>query len=238
MSSGSIHYYFTDHLGPASAVTDSAGTSFDEKLDYYPYGGIVPTSTENVPQNYKFTGKERDAESGLDMFGARHYASTMGRFVAPDPGNVKLKHLLDPQGLNRYVYVRDNPLSYVDPNGKDWAKAWEDLKTFANSLYEKVTVGAGIYGKGQVGGGEAKVGVAYKNTIKLTSSSISLTQSVEASAEFGIKDGPKVGKSKGAEQTVVAADTSGVTTHPGEDQWNPNSRAFVANPPQFASLSH
>jgi YD repeat-containing protein len=59
-----VHYYFADHLGSTGMVTNSAGTvPFDEDLDYYPYGGIVTGSTENVPQNYKFTGKERDVES-------------------------------------------------------------------------------------------------------------------------------------------------------------------------------
>jgi RHS repeat-associated protein len=62
----------------------------------------------------RFTGKERDTESGLDYFGARYYASNMGRFMSPDPTGGKLD---DPQSLNRYVYVRNNPLSYTDPTG-------------------------------------------------------------------------------------------------------------------------
>src|SRR5258708_13920358 len=66
---------------------------------------------------YKFTGKERDAESGLDDFDARHYASTMGRFMQPDPVG---GHNEDPQTLNRYAYVRNNPLSLTDPTGLDF----------------------------------------------------------------------------------------------------------------------
>jgi RHS repeat-associated protein len=66
---------------------------------------------------YKFTGKERDAESGLDDFEARHYASTMGRFMQPDPVG---GHNEDPQTLNRYAYVRNNPLSLTDPTGLDF----------------------------------------------------------------------------------------------------------------------
>ena len=42
------------------------------------------TSSDVVPQHYKFTGKERDSESNLDMFGARHYRSSLGRFMTPD----------------------------------------------------------------------------------------------------------------------------------------------------------
>src|ERR1700732_3029545 len=60
------------------------------------------------------TGKERDAESGLDNFGARYNASTMGRFMSPDPLGGKL---VDPQTLNKYSYVRNNPINLTDPTG-------------------------------------------------------------------------------------------------------------------------
>jgi RHS repeat-associated protein len=68
-----------------------------------------------------FTGKERDAESGLDYFGARYYASSMGRWMSPDwsakEDPVPYAKLDDPQTLNLYGYVRNNPLSQVDPDG-------------------------------------------------------------------------------------------------------------------------
>jgi RHS repeat-associated protein len=68
-----------------------------------------------------FTGKERDAESGNDYFGARYYASTLGRFLSPDwsakAEPVPYAKLDDPQTLNLYSYVRNNPLSGVDPDG-------------------------------------------------------------------------------------------------------------------------
>jgi RHS repeat-associated protein len=68
----------------------------------------------------KFTGKERDAESGLDYFGRRHYASTMGRWMVPDRVNVTDERLLSPTNtLNKYVYGGNNPLKYVDPDGED-----------------------------------------------------------------------------------------------------------------------
>lgn len=65
---------------------------------------------------YKFTGKERDAESGNDYFNARYYASSMGRFLSPDPLG---GHLEYPQSLNKYAYVMNNPLRYTDPTGMD-----------------------------------------------------------------------------------------------------------------------
>jgi RHS repeat-associated protein len=64
-----------------------------------------------------FTGKERDAESGLDNFGARYDASSMGRFMTPDPLG---GHQEDPQTLNKYAYVRNNPVTLTDPSGLDF----------------------------------------------------------------------------------------------------------------------
>jgi RHS repeat-associated protein len=66
---------------------------------------------------HKFTSKERDTESGLDYFGARYSGSSMGRFMSPDP---LAGHTEDPQTLNRYGYVRDNPLIRTDPSGMDF----------------------------------------------------------------------------------------------------------------------
>src|SRR5579859_3915948 len=68
-----------------------------------------------------FTGKERDGESGNDYFGARYYASSMGRFLSPDWSAkvmpVPYAKLDDPQSLNLYAYVRNNPLSRIDVDG-------------------------------------------------------------------------------------------------------------------------
>jgi len=68
---------------------------------------------------YKSTGKERDSESGLDYFGFRHYASTMGRFMTPDPAGMMAVDIGSPQTLNRYAYVINNPLNLIDPFGLD-----------------------------------------------------------------------------------------------------------------------
>ena len=70
---------------------------------------------------YKFTGKERDAESGLDDFDARYYSSSVGRFMTPDwsasPSPVPYASLPYPQSLNLYSYVQNNPLKSTDPTG-------------------------------------------------------------------------------------------------------------------------
>lgn len=74
------------------------------------------------------TGKERDSESGNDYFGARYYASTMGRFMSPDPSGLLAQHPEDPQSWNMYVYARNNPLINIDPNGLDCIYATDSGK--------------------------------------------------------------------------------------------------------------
>jgi RHS repeat-associated protein len=119
LPAGTVRYYFSDHLGTASVVTDNLGVIKDES-DYYPYGGemVITNSDSN---RYKFTGKERDSESGLDNFGARYFTSNLGRFMTPDwaarPTTVPYAVFGDPQSLNLYGYVRNDPISNFDPDG-------------------------------------------------------------------------------------------------------------------------
>jgi RHS repeat-associated protein len=84
----------------------------------------VDTCAHRELLSHRYTGKEGDSESGNDYFGARYYASSMGRFMSPDwdskPQAVPYANLADPQSLNLYSYVLNNPLSKTDPNGHDW----------------------------------------------------------------------------------------------------------------------
>ncbi|MFY9646964.1 MAG: RHS repeat-associated core domain-containing protein [Terriglobales bacterium] len=117
--SGTVHYYFSDHLGSASVITDALGNITRQDF-YFPYGGELPTTTGSDSNHYKFTGKERDSESGLDSFGKRYYASTMGRWMSPDLVNVTEDRVVNPANtLNKYVYGGNNPLKYIDPDGQD-----------------------------------------------------------------------------------------------------------------------
>jgi RHS repeat-associated protein len=110
-SSGNVEYYVVDHLGSSRVVTNASGAVL-ESCDYYPYG--ASNCSPSSINNYLFTAKERDSESGLDNFGARYYSSQYGRFMSPDPVGGKRD---DPQSLNKYSYVRNNPLSRTDPTG-------------------------------------------------------------------------------------------------------------------------
>jgi RHS repeat-associated protein len=68
---------------------------------------------------HRFTGKERDAESGLDYFGARYLSAAQGRFTGADPVLNLQATIPNPQRWNRYAYVSNNPLAKVDPDGAD-----------------------------------------------------------------------------------------------------------------------
>src|SRR6202034_4365156 len=89
-------------------------------------------------RRHNFTGKERDTESGNDYFGARYYASTMGRFMSPDwsaqEEPVPYSKLDDPQTLNLYSYVLNNPLSGVDPDGHYFVVGAQDQKFYQQVL--------------------------------------------------------------------------------------------------------
>jgi RHS repeat-associated protein len=114
-----VFYYFSDHLKTASVITDSAGVIKAES-DYYPWGGELQF-VNNDSNDYKFTGKKRDIETGLDYFGARYYSNGLGRWVSADwsaaPIPVPYANFGDPQSLNLYGFVGGNPASKADPDG-------------------------------------------------------------------------------------------------------------------------
>lgn len=113
-----VSYYHLDAVGNVLAVTDTAGVVI-EQHDYLPFGDEWNPTPGDQPK--RFTGKERDPETGLDYFGARYYGSKIGRFTTTDPVYTWRENLVDPQRWNRYAYARNNPLRYVDPDGRQIA---------------------------------------------------------------------------------------------------------------------
>jgi RHS repeat-associated protein len=111
---------------------------------------------------FRSTGKERDAESGLDDFGPRYYASTMGRFMSPDPLMATPERLLDPQEWNMYGYARNNPLSITDPTGLDiWLQGCGSNSSTCQNNYVGTTDDNGNFSRTHLTGdqtGDASLG--------------------------------------------------------------------------------
>jgi RHS repeat-associated protein len=111
-------FHFTDYLGSRRALTDAQGNVL-ETCQNLPYGNAETCGT--TPTEHLFTGKERDVESGNDYFEARFYSSISGRFMSPDwsakVAPVPYATMDDPQSLNLYAYVHNNPITGLDPDG-------------------------------------------------------------------------------------------------------------------------
>jgi RHS repeat-associated protein len=110
-TNGGLFFELADPLGSRRILADVNG-NVKQSCQNLPYGD--GESCQTTPTEHLFTGKERDTESGLDYFPMRYYGSAMGRWMSPDPlgGNVA-----NPQSLNRYEYVFNNPLRFTDSTG-------------------------------------------------------------------------------------------------------------------------
>jgi RHS repeat-associated protein len=122
-----VRYQFANHLGSAVLELDDRAQVITYE-EYSPFGGTTyqaAASLTETPKRYRYTGKERDAETGLCYHGARHYAPWLARWVSCDPLGVG-------GGTNLFVYAADNPLTFVDPTGRQ-ANNVNDLLTFIHA---------------------------------------------------------------------------------------------------------
>ena len=135
----SASYYLADHLGSTRAFVDDSG-AVTATYDYWPYGDILATSGAEST-HFRFTGHERDPESGLDYMLARSYAYDIGRFLRPDPMQDEYP------GLSPYAYANNNPLKYVDPDGRLlWKVVTKGLKV-AGRVYDAAKKGKSLLKK-------------------------------------------------------------------------------------------
>jgi len=110
-----IRYQLANHLGSSSLELDETAAliSYEE---YHPFGTtslwLSAGAAEVSQRRYRYTGKERDDETALYYFGARYYASWLGRWVSADPAGLA-------DGVNRYAFVSGDPVSKVDPSGAE-----------------------------------------------------------------------------------------------------------------------
>jgi|GEM_PF-1256444 len=156
---GTMEYVHQDHLTGTSVTTNSSGDTLLGKIAYFPFGATRSTY-QTIDTEKKFTGQRLDGSTGLYLmqssapvwaadapvsivsapltvsavWAGRYYDPAIGRFtqadtIVPDPGN--------PQAFNRYSYVANNPLKYVDPSGHFWD--WiPDAFTLAFDVYQLI----------------------------------------------------------------------------------------------------
>ncbi|MBI4208939.1 MAG: RHS repeat-associated core domain-containing protein [Deltaproteobacteria bacterium] len=129
-------FYLTDHLGSARVVTNESGAE-QARYAYYPFGQIRGSDLSQYATFNTYTNQKFDTESNLYYYGARYYEPGFGKFLSPDP----LREI-----LNLYTYARNNPLLFIDPDGKQTQiedlKGDEDLETvqqaYRNTVYQWV----------------------------------------------------------------------------------------------------
>ena len=129
------YYWHSDHLGSAHFITDYQGNEY-QRIEYTPYGEEwveLKSDTGDLYLPYKFTGKERDEETGLYYYGARYLDPVYSRWLSTDPAvgdyiptvggdNSKLPGMggvFNTVNMQLYHYANNNPLRYIDPNGSD-----------------------------------------------------------------------------------------------------------------------
>ena len=106
-----VYFYHGDHLGSANWITDFTGTPI-QYIHYAPYGELIDNQhAAGYDERYKFTGKERDVETGYDYFGARFYWANIGHWLSVDPLANKYPN------ISPYAYCAWNPVKFVDPDG-------------------------------------------------------------------------------------------------------------------------
>ncbi|MGE5830767.1 MAG: SpvB/TcaC N-terminal domain-containing protein, partial [Micromonosporaceae bacterium] len=135
-----LRYQLDNHLGSATVELDGQARviSYEE---YYPYGGTshqAARSRTEAPKRYRYTGKERDRETGLYYVGLRYYAPWLARWTSCDPAGLR-------DGTNLYAYVRGNPIRLIDARGAEssgWTRFWGGVQMVGGGLQ----VAAGVLG--------------------------------------------------------------------------------------------
>jgi RHS repeat-associated protein len=213
-------YFHGDQIGSARLL--SAGYGYPVwQGTFTPFGQEV--SPEITSNHYKFNGKERGeaTEGGLDYFGARYYSSVIGRWMTPDwsdaPSAVPYAKLTNPQSLNLYSFVTDDPLSHTDLDGHFQSAPASGACPNNNgdsctvSTSTSVTVGGTLFGGGSVVDVKQTTTTTY---IDANGNKVEVSQTKETQATYD-----KEAKFQGAsERTITSTSVNGKSNAP--DSYN------------------
>ena len=120
------HFYHADGLGSITSLTDDPGGEVKGRYAYDSFGNLT-SSTGTLANNFRYTGREFDSETGLYYYRARYYDPEVGRFMSEDPIGFS-------GGINFYRYVSNNPINFIDPFGLE-----ECLRTPMSKIDERCT---------------------------------------------------------------------------------------------------
>ena len=136
---GKIYYYHADGLGSITALTDGKGKVV-QRYEYDSFGKLKHHG-HKVKQPYTYTAREYDRETGLYYYRARYYDAKIGRFLQKDPLRGFLRN---PQTLNRYPYVGNNSINFIDPTGLEyWSNVWRNFQS-SNEVVPGILAPAGF----------------------------------------------------------------------------------------------
>ena len=204
-----MFYYHPDHLGSSSYITDVNG-EVSQHIEYFAFGETFVeehSNTSNTP--YKFNAKELDDETGLYYYGARYYDPKTNVWQSVDPlagynPILEVEHYIDGQhngGIqnsgnnNPYIYTYQNPILYVDPNGKQnvffETRSFAPFPSFGKLPYPKILRGhTPIFTIGEVG---SFLGDTRKNA----TTSPSATSRISGKLDINLQSGKKISSSTG-----------------------------------------
>lgn len=228
-SNWNIYYICRDNLGSITQITDASGNMIQE-LSYDAWGNLRNPATHEIyttgqePELFLgrgYTGHEHLAVFGLINMNARLYDPVLGRFLSPDP------YIQMPgfgQNFNRYSYALNNPLCYVDQNGKFFwtvvlvaaaigavvnvATHWDAIKA-AGGGWDSVWTGAGYFLAGGIAGGVGAA-VSIGTAVGFSSSMLAVTDSQLASATLGFVPGATAGATGGAASGFLLNTSNGL----------------------------
>ena len=216
----STRYQFSNHLGSSSLELDDSAQiiSYEE---YTPFGStsyqIVRSRTEVSRKRYRFTGKERDKETGFYYHGARYYAPWLGRWASPDPAG-----LVD--GPNLYAYVQNSPLTMSDPTGL-WG--WREVAVVAAVVVVGTVVSVAT------AGAAAPLAAAAVASIGLTGTAATVATGVAVGAVAGAVGGAAAGAAGETARQVVHGEDLDVGKSRAEPRASPLSGAPSVPPSRW-----
>jgi RHS repeat-associated protein len=210
-----LHFHLEDALGTrrmqvsgmianlGQPETDFQSLPFGDQLSTIPDPYADQTADDATPLH--FTGKERDSESGNDYFGARYYASTMGRWLSPDSSTMEVlwpvpyADLSKPQSLNLYVYGANNPLKFRDLDGH-WHQNCDGGASMSQTATATVVSGTpctsvpDFWDYPGIWGNQARntASNAWNRTQKVRTDVVRLFKSTKISVEAGVGEEKKL----------------------------------------------